>query len=147
MIQHQLKKKLDIYYTYKFERIQSSFIYIYIRTSGNVISIQPQMLSREEEAELDQSNKKVKDINHTEFNGRSRASSPSLGNQAMSPNTKPSFKDKLVGEILGAFAQAFDLTDQMKEDLDSNDESGKASNSVCEGQVKIKLSKETKKCI
>ena len=52
-----------------------------------------------------------------------------------------------MGEILGAFAQAFDLTDQMKEDLDSNDESGKASNSVCEGQVKIKLSKETKKCI
>ena len=52
-----------------------------------------------------------------------------------------------MGEILGAFAQAFDLTDQMKEDLDSNNESGKASNSVCEGQVKIKLSKETKKCI
>ena len=48
-----------------------------------------------------------------------------------------------MGEILGAFAQAFDLTDQMKEDLDSNDESGK----VYEGQVKIKLSKETKKRI
>ena len=66
--------------------------------------MQPRMLSREEEAELAQSNKKVKDINHAEFNGGSRASSPSLDNQATGPNAKPSFKDKLVGKILGAFA-------------------------------------------
>ena len=52
-----------------------------------------------------------------------------------------------MGEIPGAFAQAFDLTDQMEEDLDSDDESGKASNSICKGQVKIKQSKETKKRI
>ncbi|KAK9992831.1 hypothetical protein SO802_022534 [Lithocarpus litseifolius] len=109
--------------------------------------MKPRTLSREEEAELARSNKKVKDINHAGFNGGSRASSPSLGDQAMSPNTKPSFKDKLVGEIPGAFAQAFDLTDHMEEDSDSDEESGEASKSVREGQVKIKLSKETKKCI
>ena len=109
--------------------------------------MQPRTLSREEEAKLAQSNKKVKDINHAEFNDGSWVSSPSLGNQATGPNTKPSFKDKLVGEIPGAFAQAFNLTDQMEEDLDSNDESGEASNSIHERQVKIKLSKETKKHI
>lgn len=92
--------------------------------------MQPWTLSREEEAELARSNKKVKDINHAEFNGGSRASLPPLGNQATSPNAKPSFKDKLVGEIPGAFAQAFDLNDQMEEDSDSDDESRKGSNSV-----------------
>ena len=104
-------------------------------------------LSREEEAELARSNKKVKDFSHAEFNGGSRASSPTLENQARGPNTKPSFKDKLVGEIPGAFAQAFDLTDQMEEDIDSDDECGEASTPVREGQVRIMLSKETKKRI
>ena len=80
-----------------------------------------------------------------EFNGGSRASLPPLGNQATSPNAKPSFKDKLVGEIPGAFAQAFDLNDQMEEDSDSDNESRKGSNSVREGQVRMNLSKETKK--
>ena len=109
--------------------------------------MQPRTLLREEEAKLAWSNKKVKDINHAKFNGGSRASSPPLGNQATGPNAKPSFKDKLVGEILGAFAQAFDLTDQMEEDLDSDDESREGSNIVYEGQVRMKLSKETKKRI
>ena len=109
--------------------------------------MQPRTLSREEEAELARSNKKVKDINHAEFNGGFRASSPSLDNQATGTNAKPSFKDKLVGEIPGAFAQAFDLSDQMEEDSDSDDENGEDSNSVREGQVRMKLSRETKKRI
>ena len=62
------------------------------------------MLSREEEAELAQSNKKVKDINHAEFNDGSRASSPSSGNQVPEFSIKTSFKDKLMGEIPGSFA-------------------------------------------
>ena len=82
------------------------------------------MLSREKEVELAQSNKKVKDITHAEFNGGSRASLPSSESQAMSFTTRTSFKEKLVGEILGAFAQAFDLTDHMEEDLDYDDENG-----------------------
>nr|POF16659.1 uncharacterized protein CFP56_73585 [Quercus suber] len=65
----------------------------------------------------------------------------------MGPNAKLSFKDKLVGEIPGAFAQAFDLSDQMVEDSDSDDENSEDSNSVREGQVKMKLSKETNKRI
>nr|POF23089.1 hypothetical protein CFP56_54303 [Quercus suber] len=104
----------------------------------------PRKLSREEEAELAWSNKKVKDINHAEFNSRSRVSSPSSGNQAPKFIVKTSFKDKLVGEIPRAFAQAFDLTDHMDEDVDSDDENGEASTSIHEGQLKIKLSKETK---
>nr|POF02338.1 hypothetical protein CFP56_31232 [Quercus suber] len=103
----------------------------------------PRKLSREEEAELARSNKKVKDINHAEFNSRSRASSPSSSNQAPEFTVKTSFKDKLVGEIPRAFAQAFDLTDHMDEDVDTDDENGEASISVHEGQLKIKLSKET----
>ncbi|XP_075654038.1 uncharacterized protein LOC142624363 [Castanea sativa] len=109
--------------------------------------MQPRTLFREEEAELARSNKKVKDINHAEFNGGYRASSPSMGNQATGFNAKPSFKDKLVGEILGVFAQAFDCIDHVEEDLDSDNESGEAPNSVHEGQVKIKLSIETKRRI
>nr|POF07918.1 hypothetical protein CFP56_27497 [Quercus suber] len=109
--------------------------------------MQSRTLSREEEAELAPSNKKVKDFNHAGFNGDSRATSPSLGNQDWGSNTKPSFKDKLVGEISGAFAQAFDLTIQMEEDLDSDEESGETSIPVHEGHVKFTLSKETKKCI
>nr|POE80762.1 hypothetical protein CFP56_73721 [Quercus suber] len=105
------------------------------------------VLSKEEEAELARSNKKVKDFNHAEFNEGSRATSPLLGNRDWGSNTKPSFKDKLVGEIPGAFAQAFDLADQMEEDLVSDEESSETSNFVREGQVKITLSKETKKHI
>nr|POE71615.1 hypothetical protein CFP56_38661 [Quercus suber] len=112
-----------------------------------ILTMQSRTLSREEESELARSNKKVKDFNHAGFNGDSRATSPSLGNQDWGSNTKPSFKDKLVGEIPGAFAQAFDLADQMEEDLDSNEESGETSIPVREGQVKFTLSKETKKRI
>ena len=75
--------------------------------------MQPRTLSREEEAELAGSNKKVKDINHAEFNNGSWVSSPSSRNQTPEFTVKTSFKDKLVGEIPGAYAQAFDLTDHM----------------------------------
>nr|POF06076.1 uncharacterized protein CFP56_38217 [Quercus suber] len=109
--------------------------------------MQPRTLSREEEAELARSNKKVKDITHAEFNGGSRASSPSSERQATGFTTRTSFKDKLVGEIPGAFAKAFDLTDHMEEDLESDDEDGQASYPIREGQVKIKLSKDTKRRI
>ena len=107
----------------------------------------PRTLSREEEAELARSNKKVKDITHAEFNGGSRASSPSSESQATGFTNRTSFKDKLVGEILGAFAKAFNLTDHMEEDMDSDDENGQAAFPVREGQVKIKLSSDTKRRI
>lgn len=109
--------------------------------------MQPCTLFREEEAELTRSNKNVKEISHAEFNGRTRIGSPPPENQYSEVTTKTSFKDKLIGEILRAYAQAFDLTDQMDEDVDSNDDIGYTISSNREGVVKVKLSKETKRRI
>ena len=60
-------------------------------------------LSREEQEELLHSKKKVKDISHAGFQEGldSAASSPRNDGNVWSRTT--SFKDKLVGEILGAF--------------------------------------------
>ncbi|XP_075642713.1 uncharacterized protein LOC142614035 [Castanea sativa] len=77
--------------------------------------MKPRMLSREEEAELAQSNKKVKDIHHAEFNG--------------------------------AYATAFDLTDQMEEDMEAEEENEDNRDFVGPGRVAVKLSRETKKRI
>nr|POE53002.1 uncharacterized protein CFP56_06863 [Quercus suber] len=106
--------------------------------------MKPRTLSREEEAELVRSNKKVKDSHHAEFNeGPSDGSSPRNSHSHWNQSTA-SFRDKLVGEIPGAFAQAFDFTDQMEADSDSeNDEED--INELRAGLVAIKLSKDTKK--
>nr|POE51982.1 hypothetical protein CFP56_76578 [Quercus suber] len=56
-----------------------------------------------------------------------------------------SFRDKLVGEILGAFAEAFDLTDQMEEDPDSDDDEVDVGDLTRVGVVAMKLTKETKR--
>ena len=70
-------------------------------------------LSSEEKNELIRSTKKVKD-NHYDTTERS-----GVGNRiAIDPiYPKLSFKDKLVGEIPGAFAQAFDLRDNEEIDM------------------------------
>ena len=52
-----------------------------------------------------------------------------------------------MGVIPGAYAQAFDLTDQMDEDSYSDDDYGEITSSSREGVVKVKLSKETKRHI
>ncbi|KAK9983145.1 hypothetical protein SO802_032670 [Lithocarpus litseifolius] len=52
-----------------------------------------------------------------------------------------------MGEILGSYTQAFDLTDQMDEDSESDDDYGEITSSSREGAVKVKLSKETKRRI
>ena len=109
--------------------------------------MQPCTLSREEEAELAYSNKKVKDIILAKFNGGTPTGSPPLENQYSKATTKTSFKDKLIGEIPRAYAQAFDLTNQMDEDVDLNDDNGETISSNREGVVKVKLSKETKRHI
>ena len=54
--------------------------------------------------------------------------------------TKHSLKDKLVGEIPGTYAQAFDFTDQMEDDADLDDEVV----GLREGLAVVKLTKETK---
>nr|POE98370.1 uncharacterized protein CFP56_55047 [Quercus suber] len=71
-------------------------------------------LSTEEEAELTRSNKKVKDFNQANFRedviNAEKEHSWSRGNSSH----HTSFKDKLVGELPGAYRQAFDLMDQME---------------------------------
>ena len=100
-------------------------------------------LSREEEAELSRSTKKVKDIHHADFSEISSENghSPRSFRERVLPNK--SFKDKLVGEIPGAYAQAFDFTDQMEDDVDLDDEVA----GLREGLAVVKLMKETKICI
>lgn len=80
------------------------------------------VLFREEEAELTRNNKKVKDSHHANFRNRSGEDSLSQGNQSPWNGPKASFKDKLVGEILGAFAQVFDFSDAMEVDIESDDD-------------------------
>ena len=53
---------------------------------------------------------------------------------------KASFREKLVGEIPGAFVKAFDFMDLMDDDVESNDE----VTDLQEGLAAVKLSGETK---
>ena len=106
------------------------------------------LLSREEEAELARSNKKVKNIHHVEYSGS--PGETSLSHETHSPwnQSNASFKDKLVGEIPGAFAQAFDFTNDMDVEDDTDDEDVEVnSNRGRPRQVAVKLSKETKQYI
>ena len=92
-------------------------------------------LSSEEEAELARSNKKVKESH----SARSVEDEPP-GFKKIHTRPKLSFKEKLVGEIPGAFTQAFDFTRQMEYDLESDDDVSELS----EGIAAIKLSREDK---
>ena len=74
-------------------------------------------LSREEQEELARSNKKVKNVSHVDFQDGQESTS-STSSQGFRPwNRAASFKDKLVGEILGAFTQAFSFGDLMEDDV------------------------------
>lgn len=106
------------------------------------------LLSREEEAELARNNQKVKDIHHAEYSESPRERSPSHETHSPWNQSNASFKDKLVGEILGAFAQAFDFTDNMDAEDDTDDEEVEVnSNREKPRWVAVKLSKETKQHI
>ena len=76
------------------------------------------VLSREEEDEVKQSNRKVNEGQHAEFGEGSRAVVPPQG-----LNTKKtSFKDKLMGEIPGAYVQTFEFPDALEIDTELDDE-------------------------
>ena len=79
------------------------------------------MLSTEEQEELSRSNKKVKNVEHAGF-------------QSMT------FKDRLMGEVPGAYTQAFSFEDLMEDDIESDDE----VEALREGLVAVKFSKELK---
>ncbi|XP_050264033.1 uncharacterized protein LOC126708275 [Quercus robur] len=93
-------------------------------------------LSREEENELVRSDKKVKESH----GGHEDPITFRLGNANLSTPVKLSFKNKLVGEIPGAYTQAFDFATHMDTESVSDEE----IDEVRKGFVAIKLSKETK---
>ena len=100
--------------------------------------------SREEEAELSRSTKKVKeshceDSQQRPFYGiKPNIIGPSL---IKSNNIKKSFKDKLIGEILGAYAQAFDFFEYIENGMES--ESDSETDSLRQGIATVSLSKAT----
>lgn len=97
-------------------------------------------LSREEQAKLIRSNKKVKDVTHADFrDGQALLpSSPRFGNEPLSQAS--SFKDKLIGEIPGAFTQAFNFGELMEEEVDSD----KEVEVLREGLAAMRFSKDLK---
>lgn len=70
-------------------------------------NMSPRTLSREEEAKLAWSNKKVKDSHHSGFNDGLKVGSPPSKHQWPNSTDKVSFKDKVVGEIPEAYVEVF----------------------------------------
>ncbi|KAK9997672.1 hypothetical protein SO802_022358 [Lithocarpus litseifolius] len=79
-------------------------------------------LSREEKDELVRSKKKVKDVNHAGLSEEPNSSPSSPCHGPASRNQGMSFKEKLLGEIPGAYTQAFNFGDSMEDDVDSDEE-------------------------
>ncbi|KAK7836758.1 hypothetical protein CFP56_022161 [Quercus suber] len=84
------------------------------------------MRSSEEEAELVRSVKKFKDS--------------STAQATASHHKQVSYRDSLVGDIPGAYAQAFSFDRIVEDDVDSNSD----LDDIVEGKVDVHLSKETK---
>ena len=82
----------------------------------------PFPLSQEEQEELVRSNKKVKDVNHAGYRGVPRLGSSSPKHGCGSWNGATSFRDKVVGDIPGAYTQAFCCGEAMDDDADSDEE-------------------------
>ena len=102
-----------------------------------------QKLSHEEEAELDRSTKKVKESHPS--NSYTKYSTIDLGFHSPSSLKGPklSFKDKLISEIPGAHIQAFDFSNHLDDEMESNFE----VENLKKGFAAVKLSKEFKNCI
>ena len=102
-------------------------------------------LSREEEAELARSNKKAKDVNHAGFGvGQGMGSHQSEQVHAFRPTSPPSsFKEKLVGEISGAYTKAFNFAELMEDDAESDEE----VEQLRQGLATVKFTKEFKQHI
>ena len=96
------------------------------------------ILSREEEVELAHSNKKVKDVSHVDFEGHIREGQTSFPLSPRNARHPLSFRDKLVGEIPGAYVQAFNFTELMEAD----EESDAKISDLREGLVAVPFSKK-----
>ena len=105
---------------------------------GKMSDSLPRSLSREEQEEVAQSKKKVKDVSHVGFQSGQEAGIdvPKNGQGAWSGSA--SFKDMLVGEIPGAYTQAFCFGDSMDEEADSDVK----VDTIRKGLVAVKFSKE-----
>ena len=100
-------------------------------------------LSCEEKEELVRSTKKVKSVSHVGF-GEGHSSGPvSPSCDGGSWNTNATFRDKLLGEIPGAFSQAFNFEDGMDDDAESDEE----VESLRQGLLTVKIPSELKRRI
>nr|POE89719.1 uncharacterized protein CFP56_49491 [Quercus suber]POE89722.1 uncharacterized protein CFP56_49494 [Quercus suber] len=98
------------------------------------------ILSTEEQEELARSNKKVKNVGHAGFQEGMDTSSSSPRRSNGRWNQSMTFKDRLMGEVPGAYTQAFSFEDLMKDDIESDDE----VEALREGLVAVKFSKDLK---
>nr|POF27371.1 hypothetical protein CFP56_14488 [Quercus suber] len=98
------------------------------------------MLSMEEQEELSRSNKKVKNVGHARFQEGMDITSSSQRRSSGYWNQSMTFKDRLMGELPGAYTQAFSFEDLMEDDIESDDE----VKALQEGLVAMKFSKELK---
>ena len=100
-------------------------------------------LSREEKEELVRSTKKVKSVSHASF-GEGHNSGPVSPNRDGGPwNTNATLRDKLLGEIPGAFSQAFNFEDGMDDDAKSDEE----VETLQQGLLVVKIPSELKRRI
>ena len=104
------------------------------------LDVMASILSREEEVELACSNKKVKDVSHTNFEGHVREGLTSFPLSPGIARHPLSFRDKLVGEKPGAYVQAFNFSELMEADEESDEE----CSDLREGLIAVPFSKELK---
>ncbi|KAK9988210.1 hypothetical protein SO802_028449 [Lithocarpus litseifolius] len=102
-----------------------------------------QELSREEEAELRRSTKKVKEYHSLESRQETVSHGVDLHAMAGSNGVSPSFKDKLIGEIPGAYVQAFDFSEYIEDEMEAEP----VVETLREGFAAVKISKELKQHI
>ncbi|XP_030943405.1 uncharacterized protein LOC115968223 [Quercus lobata] len=100
-------------------------------------------LSREEKEELVRSTKKVKNVSHAGFGEGHSSGSASPNRDGVPWNLSASFRDKLLGEIPGAFAQAFSFEDGMDDEVESDGE----IETLRQGLLAVKIPKELKQRI
>ena len=100
-------------------------------------------LSREEEAELRRSTKKAKETHQAGVYSEARL----LGSNTYTPpgrhEEKTSFKDRLLGEIPGAYMQAFDFSEYVEKEVEQEAN----VESISEGFAAVNLSREFKQLI
>nr|POF07979.1 hypothetical protein CFP56_55292 [Quercus suber] len=95
-----------------------------------------QELSREEEAELNRSNKKVKESHQSETLSEASPFGSGLPSPSFAHGAKQSFKEKWIGDIPGAYVQAFDLSEHVDNEME-----------LREGMTTVNLSKAMKQRI